>query len=413
MNKRNKYDCIVIGAGASGLLATLLLQKRNKKVLLLEKKKQAGLKLRLTGKGRCNLTNTLSLTEFISHCSSLKSDKNFLTTALKHFSNHDTIQLFENLGVELIEERGRRIFPKSGKSLDIFLALIKQIENSPLTDICFCQTVSSLIIKDNQIKGVKTLEGKEYYCDKIILAAGGKSYPQTGSEGDAYHLAKKCGHTITTLYPALVGLRTQRGHHENLQNYLIKNTNVKILHNNQVIAQENGDITLDEYGFSGPAILRLSRKIAHLLYKEQLYLQIDLKPKINEKTLLEEITSTLKERQGMSVENIVRAWLPKEVCFDFKRWYKEEKQNNKTPLAQAILTYLKNHKEEIIGDMGWDEAIITQGGISLNEINPLTMQSKKIKGLYFIGEEIDLDADTGGFNLQIAFSTAALASDNI
>lgn len=150
-----------------------------------------------------------------------------------------------------------------------------------------------------------------------------------------------------------------------------------------------------------------------MLYKEQLYLQIDLKPKINEKILLEEITSTLKERQGMSVENIVRAWLPKEVCFDFKRWYKEEKQNNKTPLAQAILTYLKNHKEEIIGDMGWDEAIITQGGISLNEINPLTMQSKKIKGLYFIGEEIDLDADTGGFNLQIAFSTAALASDNI
>lgn len=413
MNKRNKYDCIVIGAGASGLLATLLLQKRNKKVLLLEKKKQAGLKLRLTGKGRCNLTNTLSLTEFLSHCSSLKSDKNFLTTALKHFSNHDTIQLFENLGVELIEERGRRIFPKSGKSLDIFLALIKQIENSPLTDIYFSQTASSLIIKNNQIKGVKTLEGKEYYCDKIILAAGGKTYPQTGSEGDAYHLAKKCGHTITPLYPALVGLRTQRGHHENLQNYLIKNTNVKILHNNQVIAQENGDITLDEYGFSGPAILRLSRKITHLLYKEQLYLQIDLKPKINEKTLLEEITSTLKERQGMSVENIVRAWLPKEVCFDFKRWYKEEKQNNKTPLAQAILTYLKNHKEEIIGDMGWDEAIITQGGISLNEINPLTMQSKKIKGLYFIGEEIDIDADTGGFNLQIAFSTAALASDNI
>ena len=413
MNKRNKYDCIVIGAGASGLLATLLLQKRNKKVLLLEKKKQAGLKLRLTGKGRCNLTNTLSLTEFLSHCSSLKSNKNFITTALKRFSNHDTIQLFQDLGVELIEERGRRIFPKSGKSLDIFLALIKQIENSPLTDIYFSQIVSSLIIKNNQIKGVKTLEGKEYYCDKVILAAGGKSYPQTGSEGDAYHLAKKCGHTITSLYPALVGLRTQRGHHENLQNYLIKNTNVKILHNNQVIAQENGDITLDEYGFSGPTILRLSRKIAHLLYKEQLYLQIDLKPKINEKTLLEEITTTLKERQGMSVENIVRAWLPKEVCFDFKRWYKEEKQNNKTPLAQAILTYLKNHKEEIIGDMGWDEAIITQGGISLNEINPLTMESKKIKGLYFIGEEIDLDADTGGFNLQIAFSTAVLASDNI
>lgn len=404
----------MIGAGASGLLATLLLQKRNKKVLLLEKKKQAGLKLRLTGKGRCNLTNTLSLNEFLSHCSSLKSDKNNITPALKHFSNTDTINLFTQLGVELIEERGRRIYPKSGKSLDIFLALINQIENNPLTEIHFSEPVNKLLIKDNQIKGVITSNGKEYNCNKVILAAGGKTYPQTGSQGDAYFLAKTCGHHITPLYPALVGLRTQRGHHENLQNYLIKNTNVKIVHNNQIIAQENGDITLDEYGFSGPAILRLSRKIAQLLYKdEELYLKIDLKPKISEKALREEIEKTVSQRQGMSIENIVRAWLPKEMCFDFKRWYKEEKNKNKTTLQQSILTYLKNYTEQIIGDMGWDEAIITQGGISLNDINCNTMESKKIKGLYFVGEEIDIDADTGGFNLQIAFSTAALASNNI
>lgn len=414
MNKRNKYDCIVIGAGVSGLLATLLLQSKNKKVLLLEKKKQAGLKLRLTGKGRCNLTNTLSLNEFLSHCSSLRSDKSFLTPALKHFSNTDTINLFTQLGVDLIEERGRRIYPKSGKSLDIFLALIKQIENHPLTNLYFSKTVNKLLVHNNQIKGVSTTDGQEYYCDKVILATGGKSYPQTGSEGDAYKLAKSCGHNITPTYPALVGLRTPRGHHENLQNYLIKNTNVKILHNNQIIAQENGDIILDEYGFSGPAILRLSRKTAKLLYKDQeLYLKIDLKPKISEEDLSREINQIVNQRQGMSVENIVRAWLPKEMCFDFKRWYKEEKNKNKTSLQQSILTYLKNYTEQIIGDMGWDEAIITQGGISLNDINPLTMESKKIKGLYFVGEEIDIDADTGGFNLQIAFSTAALASNNI
>jgi predicted Rossmann fold flavoprotein len=409
MTKRNKYDCIVIGAGASGLVATLLLQQKNKKVLLLEKKKQAGLKLRLTGKGRCNLTNTLKLKEFLSHCSTKE-----ITSALKHFSNTDTINLFQDLGVELIEERGRRIFPKSGKSLDIFLALISQIENNPLTTIHFSCPVDKLLVKNNQIQGIRTSEGKEYYCDKVILATGGKTYPQTGSEGDGYRLAKACGHKITPLYPALVGLRTERGHHENLQNYLIKNTNVKILHNNQIIAQENGDITLDEYGFSGPAILRLSRKTAPLLYKDQpLYLKIDLKPKISEEALLKEINETVTQRQGQSVENIVRAWLPKELCFDFKQWHRQEKKNNNTPLPKAILTYLKNYQEEIIGDMGWDEAIITQGGISLKDIDTNTMQSKKVKGLYIIGEVLDVDANTGGFNLQIAFSTAALASDNI
>ena len=199
-----------------------------------------------------------------------------------------------------------------------------------------------------------------------------------------------------------------------IQNYLIKNTNVKILHNNQIIAQENGDITLDEYGFSGPAILRLSRKTAPLLYKDQpLYLKIDLKPKISEEALFKEINKTVTQRQGQSVENIVRAWLPKELCFDFKQWHRQEKKNNNTPLPKAILTYLKNYQEEIIGDMGWDEAIITQGGISLKDIDTNTMQSKKVKGLYIIGEVLDVDANTGGFNLQIAFSTAALASDNI
>lgn len=414
MTKRNKYDCIVIGAGASGLLATLFLQSRNKRVLLLEKKKQAGLKLRLTGKGRCNLTNTLSIEEFLSHCDSLNSDKRELLYALKNFSNKDTIKLFQDLGVELIEERGRRIFPKSGKSLDIFLALINQIENNPLTNIQYSQSVNKLIIQNNQIKGVRTNIGKEYYCDKVLLATGGKSYPQTGSEGDAFKLAKECGHKITPTYPALVGLRTKRGHHESLQNYLIKNTEVQILHSNKIIAKESGDITIDEYGFSGPAVLKLSRKIAKLLYKDpELTIKIDIKPKLKAETLLKEINQTLKERQGMSVENIVRAWLPKELCFDFKQWYREEKKNNRTPLAEAILNYLKNYQDTIIGDMGWDEAIITQGGIDLKDINCKTMESKKIKGLYFAGEEIDLDADTGGFNLQIAFSTAVLASDNI
>lgn len=415
MIKRNKFDCIVIGAGAAGLLATLFLQARNKRVLLLEKKQQAGLKLRLTGKGRCNLTNTLDLKEFLSHCSSLASNSNDIVHALKHFSNKDTIKLFQDLGVELVEERGRRIFPKRGKSLDIFLALIREIEKKSLTTVKFNQRVVKLFLRNNKINGVKISDGTEYYCDKVLLCVGGKTYPQTGSEGDGFYLAKECGHKITPTYPALVGLRTERGHHENLQNYLIKNTNVKILNkNNEIIAQENGDITIDEYGFSGPAILKLSRKIAKLLYRDEvLKLKIDIKPKLKTEDLKQEIETIVKERQGMSVENIVRAWLPKELCFDFKQWYKEEKKKNKINLQQAILTYLKEQTDIIIGDMGWDEAIITQGGISLNDINTRTMESKKIKGLYFAGEELDIDADTGGFNLQIAFSTAALASDNI
>lgn len=409
MNKRNKYDVIVIGGGASGLLATLFLQERNKRVLLLEKKQQAGLKLRLTGKGRCNLTNTLSLEEFLTHCS---TDE--ILPALKTFSNKDTINLFQSLGVELIEERGRRIFPKSGKSLDIFLALINQIENKPLTTIKYNTPVNKLLIQNNQIKGVKTTNGTEYLCDKVLLCTGGKTYPQTGSEGDGYQLAKACQHKITPLYPALCGLRTKRGHHPNLQNYLIKNAEVKILRNNKIFAQETGEISIDEYGFAGATVLKLQRQITHLLYTDEDFkIKIDLKPKITKEILQEEINKTLIERQGMSIENIVRAWLPKELCFDFKRWYKEEKQNNKTSLNQAILTYLKDYTDTIIGDFGWHEAIITKGGISLKDVNINTMQSRKVKGLYFAGECLDIDATTGGFNLQIAFSTAALAVKNI
>ncbi len=427
MNPRNnpsKADIIIIGGGAAGLMAAVLLSESGKRVVVLEKKHQAGLKLRITGKGRCNLTNTLALEDFISHCQNKErisqNAEIILRNAVSFFSNSQTIRLFQSLGLPTVEERGRRVYPKSGKSLDVFLSLVNRIEKSPNEKIICNKGVEKLLMKDGEIKGVRCSDGEIFHADKVLLCCGGETYPATGSNGDGIRLAEASGHRITPTMPALVGLRTSRGHSQRLQNFTIRNVGVSILDKEgNVLEKEFGDIDLDEYGLAGPVILRLSRRIVERIYRgERLFAVVDMKPKISESKLKEEINSVLRERIGQTRESVLRAWLPMALVGDYKAWLKLrkaecERRKERLESADAILEYLKADKYEIIGDMGWEEAIVTRGGVELSQIDCRTLESKKVKGLYFAGEVLDLDGDTGGFNLQIAFSTAALACHNM
>lgn len=416
-NKPHKADILIIGGGAAGLMAANRLCGTRQRVLVLEKMRQAGLKLRITGKGRCNLTNTLPIDDFLSHCSNGESN---LRSAVSFFSNRDTINYFQDLGLPLVEERGRRVFPRSGKSLDVFLALVKRIEASKNVDLICNKQVDKLLIENNRICGVRCSDGEVFHADKVLLCCGGQSYPSTGSDGSGIRLAHFAGHKITPTMPALVGIRTKNAHPASLQNYTVKNVQVAILNTKEeVVASDFGDISLDEYGIAGPVILRLSRKIAERLYRnERLFVSVDFKPKLTEDKFQKEIDKVLQDRIGQSTDNILRAWLPEPLVRDYKFWLKKQKeskslQGQRLTNREAILHYLKHNKDEIIGDMGWYEAIVTKGGVALSEVDCRSMQSKIVKGLYFAGEVLDFDGDTGGFNLQIAFSTAALACHNM
>lgn len=407
-------NIIVVGAGAAGLFASNILMQRGKNVILLEKKHQAGLKLRITGKGRCNITNSKPKEEYFKHISSPK----FFEPAFDNFTNTDLCSFFKERGLDLIEERGGRIFPKSGKSLDVFLSLLKPLEESPRVRIEKNCEVEHLIIKNHKVVGVSTNLG-DLYADVVILATGGRTYPSTGSTGDGYYLAEEVGHSIVEPLPALVGLRTKEGYPKELQDFLVKNCEVCITDDrDKTVAKLFGDVYLDEYGLSGPVMLSLSRVVAKDLDRgARLFLCLDFKPKVSKEKLLQEIHQVFSQRRTEDVTSVLRKWFAKPLVKDVlqicKLNGKAMAKNIKEEDYNTLAWYMKERRQPIVGDMGWKEAIITMGGINLNEINPQTMQSKLVKGLSFCGEVIDLDADTGGYNLQIAFSTAKLCAEKV
>jgi len=405
---------IIIGAGASGLMVANQLAMANRKVILLEKKQQMGLKLRITGKGRCNLTNDTNEEEFLGHI----SNEDFFLPSFRLFNNRDLIDFFTNRDVILKTERGGRVYPSSDKANDIFFALLRDIEHNDNVDIRKNTEVKHLIIENGRAIGV-IANNERLSADNVIICTGGKTYPTTGSTGDGYRILSQIGHKIIRPIPILVGLRTQDGYPRELQNEQIKNCTAIITdEKGDVIDKKFGDLYLDEFGVSGPIILSLSRNIARLLDKGQsMFITIDFKPKVSETKLYEEIIQVFKMRRTENAASILRKWLPKSLIAHALQitqingrtmGYKLKEQD-----AKRLLWYLKMRKEEIIGDMGWREAIITMGGVALGEVNKHTMQSKKVKNLYITGELLDLDADTGGYNLQIAFSTAVTATRDI
>jgi predicted Rossmann fold flavoprotein len=410
----NSDTTIIIGAGASGLMAANQLAMANKKVILLEKKQQMGLKLRITGKGRCNLTNDTDEQTFLSHV----SNADFFLPSFRLFSNRDLMDFFSLRDVELKTERGGRVYPLSNKSNDIFFALLRDIEHNDNVDIRKNTEVKHLIIDNGRVIGV-VANNERLLADNVIICTGGKTYPTTGSTGDGYRILEKIDHKIVRPIPVLVGLRTQDGYPRELQDEQIKNCQAIISNaQGEVIDKQFGDLYLDEFGVSGPIILSLSRRIARQLDKgETMFVTVDFKPKVDKTKLYEEIIQTFQTRRTENASSILRKWLPKslithalQTCQINGRTmgYKLREED-----AKHLLWYLKNRKEEIVGDMGWREAVVTMGGVSLNEVNKFTMQSRKVRNLYITGELLDLDADTGGYNLQIAFSTAVMAAQDI
>lgn len=408
------YDVIVVGAGASGLIAAGRAAELGGTVLLLEKMERAGRKLLITGKGRCNITNDAPISEFIRH---IYPNGRFLKHAFSTFFSHDIIRLLAGHGLETIVERGGRVFPVTDKSADVVNALMKWV-NRYQAEIEYGQKVESIILDNGMAIGLMVSspgKKREVMSRKIILCTGGSSYPATGSTGDGYRMAAAAGHTIEPPRPALVPLETSGEMAQKLQGLSLKNVNAVIWVNGRKLREEFGEMLFTHFGLSGPIILSLSRFVVdELRRKNSVELSVDLKPALDEVKLDLRLLRDLDEHGKKKMINIFRMWLPALMIPVFleETGIDGEKEGHQVTSKERrkIMLLMKNLRFQVSGYRPFKEAIITAGGVITSEINPKTMESKLVPNLYFAGEVIDLDADTGGYNLQIAYSTAWLAA---
>ena len=402
---------IVIGGGPAGMLAAISASMQGNDVTILEKMNSLGKKLCITGKGRCNITSSLPIEEFIKNT---PGNGKFLYSAFQNFNNQDIINLLKEQGLKTKEERGNRIFPVTDRASDVLDALIKKLKKQSVKIITNCK-VDEILAENDRVIGVK-VQNKIYEADKIILATGGKSYPTTGSTGDGYKFAKKLGHTIMVPKPSLVALET-RGQSleicQRLQGLTLKNVGIKFVKENKVIYEDFGEMLFTHFGVSGPIILSGS---AHLVRTniENVKLIIDLKPALSEEKLEERILRDFENEKNKDFKNSLEKLLPKKLIPVVVEMMNIDKKVNEVTKVERkkLVEILKKLTIEISGFRPVEEAIITAGGVSVKEINPKTMESKLVKGLYFAGEIIDVDSYTGGFNLQIAYSTGYSAGLN-
>ena len=407
------YDVIIVGAGPAGLLAAGRAAELGGKVLVLEKMRSEGRKLLITGKGRCNITNDATIGEFITH---VFPNGKFLRNAFSQFFSKDIIELLEKYGVEATLERGGRYFPASNKSLDILRALLKWV-NELKVEIRCGHRVEKLLVEDGAIKGVRA-NGEIFISENVILATGGKSYPATGSTGDGYELAKQLGHKIEKPIPALVPLETKGSVAQKLQGLNLKNVKAVVWVNGKKAGEAFGEMIFTHFGLSGPIILTLSRTVVTELQKNnKVEITVDLKPALDEQKLDKRLLRDLNEHGKKQISNIFRNWLPSSMIPVFIELLELDPDKACHQVSgkerKQIRYLLKNMRFEISHNRSFKEAIITAGGILTNEIRPKTMESKIVSGLYFAGEMIDLDAETGGYNLQIAYSTGWLAGNSL
>ncbi|MBO4587452.1 MAG: NAD(P)/FAD-dependent oxidoreductase [Bacteroidales bacterium] len=420
MDGSKDNDVIVVGAGAAGLMAATVAAEQGRQVVLLEKMDQPGRKLRITGKGRCNLTNTSTLKDFLTH---VGSDARFLRNCFARFFNSELMDFFEQRGVPLTIERGNRVFPSSSKALDIFLALVEWLEKSPNVEIRKNCSVKSLIIVDEddgrkRVGGVRLLNGSTIFAPKVIVATGGMSYPTTGSTGAGYQLAKEAGHTVIDTVPSLVPLVCEEKLPEELEAFTLKNVRLWIApQEGKKLYDGFGELSFTDDGIGGPLALSASRFVSRRLQNgEKLVAHIDFKPAIETDELDRRLINDLNANGTRIFNDALRLWLPAEVIpLALKsmhiEYYKRLNQINAAE-RKRLLTFLKDCRLTLVATRDYTEAIVTQGGVSLKEINPKTMESKLVSGLYFAGEVLDLDGDTGGYNLQIAFSTGWAAGQS-
>ncbi len=402
----------VIGGGAAGVLAAGVLAERGFSVSLFEKNEKLGKKLRITGKGRCNLTNAIPPDEFLDK---VINNRSFMYSALYNFDSFRTMDFFESLGVPLMTERGSRVYPVSEKAGDIVLALENYLKQNNVKVYLNC-SIKEIVVEDGKACAVVLEDGQTLFCDAVIVATGGLSYPKTGSTGDGYKFAKATGHKVTNLYPSLVPLITYEKWVEKLQGLSLKNVSITVNISDEVVYKNFGEMLFTHFGLSGPIILSASAYITGKFNKNPT-ISIDLKPTLTDKELDLRILRDFEKYINKQFKNSLDDLLPQKlipVIIELSGISPNKQVNCITKdERKTLVKLLKNLTFTIKSTTGFNDAIITAGGVCVNDINPHTMQSKKVKGLYFIGEVLDVDGYTGGFNLQIAFSTAFLAADSI
>lgn len=398
---------VVIGGGAAGMMAAIRAAQNGAQVTLLEKNADLGKKLRITGKGRCNVTNACATEDIFGN---IPTNHNFLYSAIYNFTNYDTMSFFEECGVSLKTERGERVFPQSDRAVDIVDALRKKMQALGVK-VVRARAVE-VVVQDGCVTAVRT-ENLLIYCKSAIVATGGKSYPRTGSDGDGYTMAQKCGHSVTKIKGALVPVETVESTKE-LMGLSLRNVEVTVYDkNNKKKYSDFGEMLFTHFGLTGPVILSSS---SHMGDNPQgVRVEIDLKSALDEQTLDKRLLRDFEKNKNKNFENSLSDLLPSKMIDYIVRLsgidpYK--KVNSITKEERKRLLYCLKHLSFTVKSYrSIDEAIVTSGGVNVKEINASTMESKIVKGLYFAGEVIDVDAYTGGFNLQIAFSTGALAGE--
>jgi predicted Rossmann fold flavoprotein len=400
----------VIGGGAAGMMAALTAAENGAQVTLYERMGRLGRKLRITGKGRCNVTNDCETNEFLSN---VMTNPRFLYTALHRFSTADTKDFFESRGVPLKTERGKRVFPLSDKAADIVAALGDACRQAGVSVVY--ERVKSLWIEDGCLRGVQTSNG-EQAADAVIVCTGGKSYPLTGSDGDGYAFARQAGHTVTPLCPSLVPITAAGKLCPSLQGLSLKNVRLSIVTaGGKTVFEDFGEMMFTHFGLTGPMVLSASAHIPDMA-SGKYEAVIDLKPALDEKTLDARILSDFNKYKNKDFANALGDLLPQKiipVIIDLCGIDPHAKVNAITrEERRALLSCIKGVRIPLTGFRPIEEAIVTRGGVNVREIDPKTMQSKCLAGLYFAGEVLDVDAYTGGFNLQIAFSTAVVAGEH-
>ena len=401
---------VVIGGGAAGMMAAIECAGKGAKVSLYEKNDRLGKKLFITGKGRCNLTNACDMEDLLK---SVMKNHKFMYSAFQGFNNWETIGFFEDLGLATKIERGNRVFPQSDHSSDVIKVLEKEMKDKGV-EVFLSQKVSKVLEENGKITGVTLEGGKSVKADAVIVATGGLSYPLTGSTGDGFQFAKAMGHKVTETSPALVPMETKEAWVPSLQGLSLKNIEVTIKKDKKVLYNEFGEMLFTHYGVSGPLILSASSVVLNELKKGELTLKIDLKPALSEEQLDDRILRDFSEAKNKQFKNVLGGLLPAKlipVVIALSGISPEKKVNeiNKKE-RRTLLETLKGLTMTLTDVRGYTEAIITRGGVDVKEISPSTMESKKVTGLYFAGEVLDVDAVTGGFNLQIAWSTAIAAA---
>ena len=401
---------IVVGGGAAGMMAAVTAARKGKNVLLLEKNEKLGKKLFITGKGRCNITNSAEIDELFS---AVVSNPKFLYSSFYSLTNDQVIEFFEELGVKTKVERGGRVFPES--SSDVIRALEQELKRLG-AEIRLRTEVKEILAEGGRAKGVRLSSGEKLNADAVIIATGGISYPSTGSTGDGYRFARECGHKVTELSPALVPMEVEEWYAKELMGLSLRNIEIKITDGKKKLYEEFGEMLFTHYGVTGPVILSASSIVGKKLKEHPLTLHIDLKPALTEEQLDKRVLREFEANHNRQFKNAADSLFPaklKPVIVELSGIPEEKKVNEVTKEERLrFVRMIKDFSMTLTAMRGYNEAIITKGGVSVKEIDPGTMESRLVNRLYFAGEVLDLDAVTGGYNLQIAWSTGYLAGMN-